>query len=262
MFRRQFLSLIASLSAFDRGRIAIRPASASAQSATADKQAAAPYEAAISPGCDCAASGRRRCRDASSTWTSSNRIPTSCMSRPRPAACIAPPTTASPGRRCSSAKRCTRSATSRSISPIPTSSGSAPASAPTGRASAGATASTRPPTAARPGPTSASRPRCTSAASSLTHPIRRSSTWPRRDRCGEPAANAVCIARWMAARRGSARCMWTTTPAPPTWRWTRTIRTCSMPRPTSAAARRSASTAAVPAARCGRARTRARRGRS
>ena len=91
---------------------------------------------------------------------------------------------------------------------------------------------------------------------------RRSSTWPRRDRCGDPAANAGSIARWTAARRGSARCTWTTTPASPTWRWIRSIRTCSMPRRISAAEPRSASTAAVPAARSGRAPTPAPRGRS
>ena len=42
----------------------------------------------------CAASGRRRCPVASSTWMSSNPIPTSCMSRRRRAACTAPTTTA------------------------------------------------------------------------------------------------------------------------------------------------------------------------
>ena len=51
------------------------------------------------------------------TWTSSSRTRHDVRRRRPPAACSGPPTTASRGRRCSSAKRCTRSATSPSSSP-------------------------------------------------------------------------------------------------------------------------------------------------
>ena len=78
---------------------------------------------------------------------------TTLMSARRPAACGNRPTVERRSRPCSTSSPCSRSARSRSILPITTRSGSAPANRGRAIRSRSATESTNPPTAARPGPT-------------------------------------------------------------------------------------------------------------
>ncbi len=137
-----------------------------------------------------------------------------------------------------------------------------PASPTTASRRPGATASTRRSTAARPGSTWASRRPTTSGAWWCTRRPRTSSTSPRSGASGARTRSAGSTRRRTAAAPGPTRSSWTRTPASWTWRWTRRARTrCTRPR-TSAAARRSATTAAVPAARSGRRPTAGRPGRS
>ncbi len=133
-----------------------------------------------------------------------------------------------------------------------TSSTSAPAKPTTARARRSATACGAPPTAARPGITWAWRTRSRSGALWWTRTIRTSSTWRRPATCSAQTRSAASTNPPTAARTGRRPSTSIRTPASPTWPSTRRIRRSCTRRRSSAGAPGGDTTAAAPAARCGR----------